>query len=68
MSSVLITGSAGGIGTRTVAAFARRGWTVFASDHTEAIARAAYPDQPSIHPLAAALPDSFPLPAGRGLH
>jgi NAD(P)-dependent dehydrogenase (short-subunit alcohol dehydrogenase family) len=52
MSSVLITGAAGGIGTQTVQQFARRGWTVFASDLTEAIARTAHGARPGVHPLA----------------
>jgi NAD(P)-dependent dehydrogenase (short-subunit alcohol dehydrogenase family) len=52
VKSVLITGAAGGIGSRTVAAFAARGWTVFASDHTEAAARAVHGNQAQVHPLA----------------
>lgn len=51
MSSVLITGSAGGIGTQTVQQFLARGWTVFASDHTEAVAIAAHGNRPGVHPL-----------------
>lgn len=34
MSSVLITGAAGGIGSQTVALFVAQGWTVFATDRT----------------------------------
>ena len=52
MPSVLITGAAGGIGSRTVARFVARGWTVFASDQTEEVARAAHGNQPGVHPLA----------------
>ena len=51
MSSILITGAAGGIGSQTVAKFSSRGWTVFASDHTEAIARVAHGGRPGVHPL-----------------